>query len=585
MKTKDQAADSIKEALLRTRTTVISAGFFSLLINLLMLAPILFMLQLYDRIIPSRSIPTLTVLFLLVAFLLIIMGLLMWVRSVMMFRVGARLDAIINQRIFNATVDFARGAPGKETTQPIEDLGNLRQFLGGGALNGFFDLPWVPIFLIILFLFHPLLGYLALGGAILLFLLAVANELRTREPAMIASEQAIRERQMLTANLRNVEVMEAMGMRERVFARWRDQHEQTIAWQSLTQERGQSLDSVSKIVQVMLRPSVLAAGGFLAIQQLITPGVIIAAAILSGKAVNPIGQVIGSWKSLLSARASYARLQQLLDAMPSQRRQLSLPAPKGRLQLVSVVARAPGTEHTVLRGVSLEIAPGEALGIIGPSAAGKSTLARVMFGIWPVVAGSVRLDGAEIDLYNRDELGHYLGYLPQDTELFAGTIAENIARFNQIDDARVVEAARRAHVHELIGQLPEGYNTLIGPGGAGLSGGQRQRIGLARALYGDPRLVILDEPNASLDERGEAALFEALSDLRSAGCTVVVISHRPNMLKAVDRVLALKQGQVEAFGQRDEVLARVLKPKSLSLPGGRQRLLQTVESSGAAENG
>lgn len=577
MKTNNQPTDSIKEAVLRTRATLISAFFFSLLINLLMLAPILFMLSLYDRIIPSRSVPTLVALFLLVVFLLIIMGLLMWVRSAMLFRMGARLDTIINARIFNATVDFARGTGGKETTQPLEDLDHLRQFLGGGALNGFFDLPMTPIFLAILFLFHPVLGYLTLAGGIILLIIAITTEVQTRRPAMIASEQAIRERRMLSNNLRNVEVMEALGMRERVFQRWHAQHEQTLGWQGITQERSASLDALSKFVQIMIRPIILGSAGYLAIQQLVTPGVIIAAAILASKTIGPLGQVIGSWKSLLSARAAYGRLHELLEAMPARTRQLSLPAPIGQLQLVSVVARPPGAEHPVLRGVSFEIVSGETLGVIGPSAAGKSTLARVMLGIWPSIAGSVRLDGADIDLYNRDELGHHLGYLPQDTELFAGTIAENIGRFNPMDDALVVEAAKRAHAHELISQLPNGYNTQIGPGGLGLSGGQRQRIGLARALYGDPRLVILDEPNASLDERGETALFEALADLRAAGCTVVVISHRPNMLKAVDKVLVLKHGQVEAFGPRDEVLARVLKPKSLSLPGAGQRLLQSVE--------
>ncbi len=582
MKANNQPTNSIKEAVLRTRATLFGAFIFSILINLLVLSPILFMLTLMDRIVPSRSVSTLVAMFLLVVFLLIIMGLLMWVRSTMLFRMGTRLDTIINERIFNASVDFARGTGGKEVTQPIEDLNHLRQFLGSSALIGFFDLPMVPVFIAVLFLFHAVFGYLALAGGMIMLVIGVITEVRTREPAMIASEQAIRERQMLSSNLRNVEVMEALGMRERVFLRWRDQHEQTLGWQGVTEERSAGLGALSKFVMIMIRPIMLGAAGYLAIQQLITPGVMIVAALLASRAIGPLGQVIGSWKSLLSARAAYGRLQGLLELMPARPRQLSLPAPAGQLQLVGVVARPPGAEHPVLRGVGFELAAGETLGVIGPSAAGKSTLARVMLGVWPLMAGAVRLDGADIDLYNRDELGHHLGYLPQETELFAGTIAENIGRFNPMDDALVVEAAKRAHAHELISQLPNGYNTKIGPGGLGLSGGQRQRIGLARALYGDPRLVILDEPNASLDERGETALFEALADLHAAGCTVVVISHRPNMLKAVDKVLVLKHGQVEAFGPRDEVLSRVLKPKSLSLPGGSQRLLQAVESGSEA---
>lgn len=559
-------AGVIEQALQQCRGTVISSFYFSVIINLLMLVPILFMMQLYDRIIPSRSVPTLVALLVLVVFLLVIMGLLIWVRSVMMFRVGARLDRLINQRVFDATVDYARTAPGKETTQPLEDLTNLRQFLGSSTLLSFFDLPLVPVFLAILFLFHEVLGFLTLGGAAILFILAIVKEVRAREPAMLASEQAIRERQALNANLRNVEVMEAMGMRERIFARWQDQHAQTLGWQAAQTEQGASSDALSKTISALLRPIVLAAGGYLAIQQQITPGVIIAASILSGKTVGPISQVIINWKSFLNARASYDRLHGLLDAMPEQPRHISLPRPKGHLQLENVIARPPGTEQHVLRGVSLEIEPGEALGIIGPSAAGKSSLARVMLGIWPVLAGSVRLDGTEIGLYNRDELGRHIGYLPQDTELFSGTIAENIARFREIDDELVVLAAQRANVHDLIGQLPDGYNTLIGPGGVGLSGGQRQRIGLARALYDDPRLVILDEPNASLDEPGERALFSALDNLREMECTVVVISHRTNLLRAVDKVLALKDGQVQAFGSRADVLARVLKVQPSSLP-------------------
>ncbi|WPL18680.1 Type I secretion system ATP-binding protein PrsD [Thiorhodovibrio winogradskyi] len=569
---------AVKQALLQCRGTVISAFFFSVLISLLMLAPILFMMQLYDRIIPSRSVPTLVVLFLLVVFLLAIMGLLMWVRTVMMFRVSARLDSLISERIFNAMVDFARRSPGKETTQPMEDLTTLRMFLGSATLVSFFDLPLVPVFLTIIFLFHPLLGFLTLGGAVILFIIALINEMISREPAMLASEQAIRERQALAANLRNVEVMEAMGMRNSIFARWRNQHTQTIGWQAIQSEHGSVPDTLSRALTALLRPIILAAAGYLAIQQLITPGVIIAAAILSGKTVGPIGQVIGNWKSFLGARASYDRLHHLLETMPEQPRRLSMPIPTGRLQLHGVFARPPGTEKPVLRGISLDLEPGEALGVVGPSAAGKSTLARVILGVWPALSGSVRLDGVEVSLYNRDELGRHLGYLPQDTELFAGTIAENIARFQQMDDALVVHAAQRAHIHDLIGQLPDGYNTLIGPGGVGLSGGQRQRIALARALYDAPRLVILDEPNASLDDRGESALFAALAEMRDIGCTVVVISHRPNLLKAVDKVLVLKEGQVEGFGPRAEVLSRVLKPKSLALPEDSLPRLQAQAS-------
>lgn len=558
-----QAAKTLKEALDLCRGSFIGAGFFSLFINLLMLVPSLYMLQIYDRVLTSSSVPTLFALTAVLVFLLLTMGVLEWVRSMVLIRVGARLDGLLGQRVFDATLDIAARQPGKGSAQPISDLGSFRQFMTGNGLFGFFDAPWIPVYMIIVFLFHPLLGTIALVGALILTALALINEWRTREPLMAANGQAIREQQLLNAKLRNVEVIEALGMRPRIQERWLDHHLQTIGWQARASEQAAVLMASSKTFRMLLQSLILGAGAWLAIQQSITPGVMIAASILMGRALAPVDQMIGSWKGFVNARASYGRLQKLLTEIPPTQHHTSLPAPTGRIELKQAVAVPPGGRTPVLRGIDLQIEPAEVIGMIGPSAAGKSTLARVMLGIWPLASGAVRLDGADLALYNRDELGPHIGYLPQDVELFDGTIAENIARFGERDDAAIVEAAQRAGVHELIAQLPDGYDTRIGIGGATLSGGQRQRIGLARALYGDPKLVVLDEPNSNLDDRGEAALVQAIQRLRERQATVVLISHRPSVLKAVDKVLVIKEGRVEAFGPRDEVLARVLKPKSV----------------------
>ncbi|KXX64341.1 type I secretion system permease/ATPase [Marichromatium gracile] len=558
-----QPAKTLKEAMAICRSSFYGAGFFSLFINLLMLVPPLYMLQIYDRVLASSSVSTLMALTVLVAFLMLTMGLLEWVRSLVLIRVGARLDGVLSQRVFDATMDVAARQPGQGSAQPISDLGGFRQFMTGNGLFGFFDAPWIPVYMVVIFMFHPLLGVIALGGALILIALAFLNEFRTRKPLMAASNQAIREQHVLNAKLRNVEVIEALGMRPQIQQRWHDHHADTIGWQARASEEAALLMATSKSFRMFLQSLILGAGAWLAIQQSITPGVMIAASIMMGRALAPVDQMIGSWKGFVNARASYGRLQKLLTEIPPGSRHISLPAPTGALQLEGVVAAPPGARKPVLRGISLEIAAGDVVGMIGPSAAGKSTLARVMLGIWPLASGAVRLDGADLALYNRDELGPHIGYLPQDVELFDGTVAENIARFGEIEDAEVVAAAQRAGVHELIGQLPNGYDTRLGGGGVMLSGGQRQRIGLARALYKNPKLVILDEPNSNLDDRGEAALLEAIDNLRATHATVVLISHRPSVLKAVDKVLVIKDGRVEAYGPRQEVLSRVLKPRSV----------------------
>ena len=561
-----QPANTLREAMGICRRSFVGAGFFSLFINLLMLVPPLYMLQIYDRVLSSGSVDTLVALTLLVAFLMLVLGLLEWVRSMVLIRVGARLDGVMNKRLFDATLDLASRQPGRGSSQPITDLGTIRQFLTGPGLFGFFDAPWMPVYMLVIFLFHPLLGFIALGGAMALLILALINELRTRKPLMAASAQSIQEQQVLDAKLRNVEVIEALGMRERIEARWREHHQGTIGWQAAASEKAAVLMAGSKAFRLLLQSLILGTGAWLAIQQIVTPGVMIAASILMGRALAPIDQMIGAWKGFVGARAASARLKKLLSEIPPRERHLSLPAPKGHVQLAGAVVVPPASRSPVLRGVDLDIQPGEIVGVIGPSAAGKTTLARVLLGIWPVASGAARLDGADLKLYNRDELGPFLGYLPQDVELFEGTVAENIARFGEIEDTKVVAAARQAGVHEIISQLPDGYNSPLGVGGMTLSAGQRQRIGLARALYGDPKLVVLDEPNSNLDEHGEAALVAAIQNLRQRQATVVLITHRPSVLKVVDKILVIKDGRIEAFGPRDEILARFLKPKAVPAP-------------------
>lgn len=566
MKTLNRHRDELRDALQASRNSFLFAGFFSLFINLLMLVPALYMLQVYDRVLASSSAPTLIMLSILVVFLFIVMGLLEVLRARILVRVSARLDMLLNPRLFTAMFDSklrdGRGAG----TQPIDDLTNLRQFLTGNGLFAFFDAPWMPLYVFVLFLMHPWFGWFAICGALILFTLATANELATRQPIGKANALAIGARNYLGGNLRNAEAMEAMGMLGRVHQRWFARHREVLALQALASDRAGFLASTSKVLRVTLQSLILGLGAYLVIEQVSTPGIMIAASIILGRALAPVDLLIGSWKGFLTARSAYTRLHDLLGLIPERPRFMSLPAPTGSLTLDGVLAAPPGSNVPVLRGIRFEIAAGEIVGVIGPSAAGKSTLARVVLGVWPAASGKVRLSGADINHWNREELGPHIGYLPQDIELFDGTVSENIARFGEVDSEKVVAAAQRAQVHDMILRLPKGYDTPIGDGGAVLSGGQRQRIGLARAMYGKPVLVVLDEPNSNLDDQGEAALVKAIAQLKADGSTVLIITHRPSILNSVDKILVLREGQVEVFGPRDQVLAQFARPTAVARP-------------------
>ena len=554
---------NIREAILRCRRGLFDVGLFSLFINLLMLVPSLYMLQVYDRVLASRSVETLVMLTLVVVFLFAVMGGLEWVRSRLLVRIGNALDERLQPTVHQAIYDQALRRPGATSTQALDDLATLRQFVSGPALLAFFDTPWIPLYLGVLTLFHPLYGLFALAAGILLLALAAINEACTRGLLKQAGAHQVASRDETAANLRNAEVLHAMGMLESVKRRWQSQHRDSLALQSRASDRSGVLTHLSKILRLLSQSLILGLGAWLVLKAELTPGMMIAGSILLGRALAPIDQLINGWKSFIAARNARERLGQLIDSeAPSP--PMPLPAPKGQLSLQQVCAGPPGATVASLNAISVDLKAGEQLAIVGPSASGKSTLARVALGIWPSLDGCVRLDGADILRWERSTLGPHLGYLPQDVELLAGSIADNIARFGPVDADAVLKAAHLAGVHELILKLDEGYDTTIGHGGTGLSAGQRQRIGLARALYGEPSLVVLDEPDSNLDESGERALVETLVRLRRLATTTLVITHRQRLLAQVDRVMFLDNGRVTS-----------LAPPS---PAGGARLKGTVSS-------
>ncbi|WP_230086308.1 type I secretion system permease/ATPase [Halomonas sp. 328] len=555
---KPQAME-LSQALAACRGAFVSVGLFSLFVNLLMLVPPLYMLQVYDRVLATQSVDTLLMLTLVVVFLFLVMGGLELVRSRMLVRVGNRIDARLHRRLYEAMFRRSLLTQGQQTAQPLSDLTNLRQFLTGSGLFAFFDAPWVPIYLGVMFLLHPWLGLFATGAGTVLLLLAIANEKATQGLLADANAEHIQSQELANANLRNAEVLHAMGMLPGILGRWAARHHEFLVKQSRASDRSGALVNASKTLRLLFQSLVLGLGAYLVLRGEMTPGMMIAGSIIMGRALSPVDQMIGSWKAFVGTRGSHERLSELLTQVAAERPRMSLPVPEGRLTVEAVSAAPPGSRLATLRGIQFQVAKGEHIGIIGPSAAGKSTLARVLLGIWPALLGKVRLDGADIAQWQRDELGPHVGYLPQDIELFDGTVSENIARFGAVDPARVVAAARKAGVHEMILQLPEGYDTPIAASGGSLSGGQRQRLGLARALYGEPVLVVLDEPNANLDSAGEDALVRAIAHLKDAGVTLFVISHREGVLRSMDKLLGLREGQISLFGPRDQVLARLAR--------------------------
>jgi PrtD family type I secretion system ABC transporter len=548
----------VAAALRRTWTAFMTVAALSAVTNVLMLTGPLFMMQVYDRVLASRSVPTLFALSGLAISLYVFLGVLELIRSRILTRIGQRIEEQLGGPTFDAVMVLPLRMSKKEAiSQPVRDLEQVRQFMSGPGPVAICDMPWLPLYLAILFLFHPYLGWIAVAGALILIALTLTSEAVLRDPIRKIAQLAGARSEFLEAGRRNAEALHAMGMRGAYSARWHEANSRYVEEQRQTSDATSGFSTASKIFRLALQSAVLALGAWLAIKQLASPGAMIASSILTSRALAPIEQAIGQWRGFVNARQARSRLYLLLEQFRNDGSRMPLPKPERSLAVTGLTVIAPGTQMPIVRDVSFNLKAGEGVGIIGPSGSGKSTLARALVGIWPPVRGTIRLDGAEIDQWDSEALGPSIGYLPQGVELFDGTIAENISRFDVSAKAeRIIEAAKLAGAHELILSMPDGYDTRIGASGTILSAGQRQRVGLARALYGNPFLIVLDEPNASLDAEGETALTSAIMGIRESGSIVVVIAHRPNALAAVDHVLVLAQGTMMTFGPRDEVLRK-----------------------------
>ncbi|PXW67010.1 ATP-binding cassette subfamily C protein [Methylobacterium sp. B4] len=560
--------NEIAAALGQCRSAFLGVALMSGLVNVLYLTGSFFMLEVYDRVIPSRSVPTLIGLCALALVLYAFQGVLETIRARILARIGAALDEALSGRVFDLVVR----APLKGTSQgdgllPLRDLDQIRAFLAGTGPSAFFDLPWMPVYLAICFLFHPLIGVAALLGLAVLGALTFLFDTASKGPTQAATGHGMRRNGLAEAGRRNAEVLTAMGMQQRLAARWAlANHDYRAAHQTVS-DVGGGYGAGSKVFRMALQSGVLALGAWLVIHNEATAGVIIASSILVSRALAPAEMTIANWKGFVAARQSWHRLSGLLARMPPEAQPHALPAPRDSITVEGTSIAPPGTPRLVVQDVSFGLRAGQGLGIIGPSASGKSSLVRALVGVWPPVRGKVRFDGAALDQWSSTDLGAHIGFLPQEVELFAGTVAENIARFEPgAPSEAVIAAARAAGVHELVLRLPEGYDTRIGEGGSGLSAGQRQRIGLARALYREPFLVVLDEPNANLDSEGENALTEAIAGVRRRGGICVVVAHRPSALAALDLILMMADGRAQAFGPKDEILKRVLRPAPAPVP-------------------
>lgn len=556
--------NSLKSTLKACMSSFVSVGFFSFFINALMLVPSFYMIEVYGRAVTSGSIPTLVMLTIIMAFLMATMGSLEWTRSRIIVRLSTKLDVLLSQHVYQASFKRALLSGGMDSSaQPLNDLTGLRQFLTSNGLFAFFDAPWLPVYLGVMFIFHPLYGWFAIACASIQLCLTFANEKMTGHAIGDANKHNLAANLYTTKSLRNAEVIESMGMLPALMNRWAKRHAQVLLLQSQASDRGSLISNISKTFRMLSQSLVLGLGAYLAIEQEINPALMIAGSILLGRALAPIDLMISSWKGFISARTQYARLNEVLDHLQSEPERMPLPAPEGRINVERLSVAAPGATALIIKNMSFAVPAGTAVGIIGPSGSGKSTLARALLGVWPPQQGVVRLDGADLNNWDKQALGPYVGYLPQDIELFEGSLSENIARFGEVAPEKVIAAAKTAGVHEMILQLPSGYDTVIGSDGINLSGGQRQRIGLARAIYDRPRLIVLDEPNSNLDDAGERALAAALQELKSSGATIFVITHRTNILTQLEKLLVLNNGNLALYGPRDQVIGELAKQPPL----------------------
>lgn len=556
-----QAPSELRQAVVALRPYYIRAAWFSLFASLLVLAPSGYMLEVYDRVVNSRNHLTLWWLTVIVIGAYVLMEVLEWARSEVMRLAGSALDRSLRARVFDAIFEAnVRRIPGG-TVQPMQDFKKICEFMYSPALLAIMEAPIALVMMVLLFMISPVLGWSAVVFGVLQVGVTWLNERSTKPPLMEANRTAIAAQQYADGTLRNAEVIEAMGMLRNTHQRWVVKQREFLQLQAQASESAGGFQALSKMLQTILGSMLLGLACWLLLRNELNGGggMMVISSILGGRMLAPLVQLVTQWSAVVNARDAWSRLEGLLAAVPAVPNAMALPPPKGSVQVEQLMAGAPGSNATILRGLAFALQPGDVLAVVGPSAAGKTTLARLLVGLWPAAVGKVRLDGVDIHAWNKAELGPHLGYLPQGVELFEGTLAENIARFGTMEMHKVEAAARAVGLHDWIMELPDGYETLVGPGGARLSGGQRQRVGLARAFYGDPVYVVLDEPNSSLDEEGDAALALAISQASARGTTLVVITHRTSVLGVANKMLVLRDGQQQAFGPRDEVLSMLNK--------------------------
>lgn len=551
-----------QKALRASKGAFIGVGLFSAVVNILMLTGPLFMLQVYDRVLGSRSSATLLVLFAIVAFLFVLMGLLDHYRGRVLSRIGAGFQSALDRQVFNVVLRQAEYPTLRERPAgALRDLASIQTALASPGMGAVFDLPWTPLFIAVLFLFHPWLGWFAVAGGAVVLLLALLNQGRSKGPQAKAAGLAAQAEAHTEATRKAIETVRGLGMARAMTQTWHTARDAALETAMTASDTRGALTAATKATRLLLQSAILGLGGYLVLRGELTAGAMIAGSILLGRALAPVEQVVGHWPMFQKAMTAWGELSKLLVALPVEREKTELPRPKARLDVRDLAVVPLGGTAPVLQGISLSAEPGDAIAVIGPSASGKSSLARALVGLWPPARGEVRLDGADLHQYDRDQLGRYLGYLPQEVVLFSGSVAQNIARFEEdASSEAIIKAATLAGAHDLILGLPEGYDTVITEGGGRLSGGQRQRIGLARAFFGDPEVLVLDEPNASLDDPGSKALNQAIANARDAKKVVLVMSHRPSALAECTKVLILDGGQMRAFGPRDEVLNRFVRP-------------------------
>jgi len=564
--------DEIKRLLFSFKSIFQTLGVFSFIMNFLMLAPTFYMLQVYDRVIPSRNEMTLVMLSLILIFLFLLYAILDYIRSLIIIRMGNEFELQLNEGVYTSAFKANLNQVNLNPGQAITDLTTLRQFLTGPSLFVILDAPWFPINLIIIFLFNFKVGLFALVGTLILILLAYCNEKFSKQDLSIASNQYVAANNLVINNLRNAEVIEALGMLHNLRNRWRSLHLGYLALQAKASEKAAIIGSLTKFTRGVFQSLILGVGAYLALSNELSPGMVIAASILMGRVMSPVEGIIGAWKQFDSMRNAYVRLSLLLNAFPKAVDRMALPDPIGRLSLEQVTAGPPGSKIATIKNITLHLSPGDVLGVLGSSGSGKSSLAKLMVGVWPAAVGNVRLDSADLFNWDKVKLGKFLGYLPQDVELFSGTVSENIARFGEVDPDKVIKASKLAGLHDFILHLPQGYDTLITDGGHNLSGGQRQRIGLARSVYDDPCLVVLDEPNSNADQAGELALVELIKALQEGNQTVVIITHRTQIIGLTTKLMILHDGMVELYGPTEAVLSK------LKESAGRNSQIQTLSN-------